>query len=257
MAASRVTKELTALLETRSRLEAALGSDEHWRALQQSAGRDGGAEESAARRARNTRLKMALAENPLYQAWKHVGEAIDALHKSGGGAEDAADASATATPALRDAPRPRIGTLAARLAAGAALAAEVRPSEPEPAGGRPPTTPPTLPRVPLGAMVGERERVPGPRAPRRADLEPDEATVTFVRREPLSPPAQLPADNGTERSSGFEGEPGLPEETFAPPRAGSEEADVVIVTAESAGARRTAEEQADTLRRVRKALSGE
>ena len=89
MAASGVTDELTALEEARARLEAALADDEHWRALRQSPGeREGDGEEaSAARRARNTRLKMALAENPLYQAWKHLGEAIAALRASGADAE--------------------------------------------------------------------------------------------------------------------------------------------------------------------------
>ncbi len=80
MAASgMVTQDLAALEQARERLEAALAGDESWRALRTSEGQDG-APESAARRARNTRLKMALAENPLYQAWKHLGEAIAALH---------------------------------------------------------------------------------------------------------------------------------------------------------------------------------
>ena len=82
MAASgMVTQDLAALEQARERLEAALAGDESWRALRTSEGQDG-APESAARRARNTRLKMALAENPLYQAWKHLGEAIAALHET-------------------------------------------------------------------------------------------------------------------------------------------------------------------------------
>ena len=79
MATSGVTDELTSLQQARARLEAELAGDEHWRALQQPPGPGEDTQASAARQARNTRLKMALADNPLYQAWKHVGEAIDAL----------------------------------------------------------------------------------------------------------------------------------------------------------------------------------
>ena len=84
MAASGVTDELASLEQARARLEAALAGDEHWRALRQPPGeREGDDEEAtAARRARNTRLEMALAENPLYQAWKHLGDAIAALRAS-------------------------------------------------------------------------------------------------------------------------------------------------------------------------------
>jgi hypothetical protein len=229
LAASLVPEELSALIETRSRLEAALRADEHWRALQQSAGRDGEADESAARRARNTRLRMALAENPLYQAWKHVNEAIDALRESGARAESAKPA----------------------------------PSAPQAAGGSPslPLPPPKIP-ITAGAVRGGGSA--GPRARGRADLEPEEATVTFVRREPLLPSAQLPADLGSARASalfdrlrGLEGEPDLREEAFAPPSSDAEEAEVVIVTAEGARERREAEERARTFRRLRKALSGD
>jgi len=89
--------------------------------------------------------------------------------------------------------------------------------------------------------------------------------VTFVRREPLLPSAQLPADLGTERASAlFERLRGLKEEqelaageaAFAPPK-DADEAEVTIVSEEAARLRREAEERAGTIRRLRKALSGD
>lgn len=205
MAASRASQELTTLLETRAKLEAALAGDENWRALQQAAGRGGG-EDSAARRARNTRLKMALAENPLFQAWRHVGEAIDALQ-----------AAAASAPPETAPPRP--GSLAARLAAGVALPAEEQTAKTER------IAPAHQPRV-----------VPGPRPPppmqpiRRIRAEPDEATVTFVRREGGEGAASGPAHDHPDPAADAHRRAA----SFAPPRAGRDEADVEIVPGEGA-----------------------
>jgi hypothetical protein len=218
VATSRVTDELTSLQEARARLEAELAGDEHWRALWQPAGQGEDTQASAARQARNTRLKMALADNPLYQAWKHVGEAIDALR---------ANTRASApTPQLAD--KPNTAKQAQRAAdVGGAAGFEARP---------------------------------------RAVAEPEEATVTFVRREPLLPSAQLPADLGTSRHSElFERLRGLEEgeaaaaggATFASPYDTAEEAEVTIVSGESARLQREAEARAGTVRRLRKALSGD
>ena len=70
--------EVSRLEETRARLEATLATDENWRALVR--GRASASDEdAAARRARDTRLEMALADNGIYCAWRHVGEAIAAL----------------------------------------------------------------------------------------------------------------------------------------------------------------------------------
>lgn len=80
MTAADESDDLALLEQTRSRLETALSRDEHWRALTLSSAQSGGAED-AARRARNKRLEMALAENPFFRAWKHVSEAIEALRE--------------------------------------------------------------------------------------------------------------------------------------------------------------------------------
>ena len=221
MAASGVPPdELTSLEAARARLEAQLADDEHWRALQQPPPEGEEAQASAARQARNTRLKMALAENPVYQAWRHLGEAIAALRASG--AEDAQQAEA--------------GSRRAHPAS--------------------PHVPPVADAAPLAApRVG------------RAVAEPEEAEVSFVRREPLLPSAQLPADLGTDRTSPlFERLRGLREEEQAPaepatpfvsPIDDGGEAEVTIVSGEAARRQRQAEERAGTVRRLRKALSGD
>jgi hypothetical protein len=213
--------ELTSLEEARARLEAQLADDEHWRALQQPPEGEE-AQGSAARQARNTRLKMALAENPQYQAWRHLGEAIAALRASG--AEDAPQAAAGSRRPRPISPSPR--------------AAPVADAEP-----------PAPPRV------------------GRAVAEPEEAEVSFVRREPLLPSAQLPADLGTDRASPLferlrglkeeEQAPTEPETPFASPIDDGGEAEVTIVSGEAARRQRQAEERAGTVRRLRKALSGD
>jgi hypothetical protein len=241
VATSRVTDELTSLQEARARLEAELAGDEHWRALWQPAGQGEDTQASAARQARNTRLKMALADNPLYQAWKHVGEAIDALRAGGADAQ-------------------RSGELASTMPG----AAEAQAYAPTPLLADKPTKPPTKSKqaqraADVGGGAGFEPRP-------RAVAEPEEATVTFVRREPLLPSAQLPADLGTSRHSELferlrgleEGEePAAGEATFASPYDTAEEAEVTIVSGESARLQREAEARAGTIRRLRKALSGD
>jgi hypothetical protein len=266
VAASGVTDELTALEGARSRLEAALAGDEHWRALQQSPGEGEEAETTAARRARDTRLKMALAENPLYQAWKHLGEAIAALRASGGDAERAAASSELPQEianllrdhAPEDAPPPadKPADPPGELEPVAREAGDASP---------PPNEPPAAPPTAAGKSTADVDRAPRPPPNGRPAADQEEATVTFVRREPLLPSAQLPADLGTERASAlFERLRGLEEEqelvaneaAFAPPK-DAEEAEVSIVSAEAARLRREAEERAGTIRRLRKALSGD
>jgi hypothetical protein len=263
VAASGVTDELASLEQARARLEAALADDEHWRALRQSPGQgeDDDEEATAARRARNTRLEMALAENPLYQAWKHLGEAIAALRASG------ADAEGPAPPSeLPD----EIADLLRDHASPEAPPPAEPPSEPERAAAppeavdaSPPVEPPAPSAAPIKTPADDVDRAPPPNG--RAAADQEEATVTFVRREPLLPSARLPADLGTDRDTalferlrGLEAkrQPPAGEAAFAPPK-DAEEAEVTIVSAEATRLRREAEERAGTIRRLRKALSGD
>jgi hypothetical protein len=277
VATSGILQELTALEQARARLETALGSDENWRALHQSAGSDA-ASQSAAQRARDTRLKMALAENPLYQAWRHLGEAISALHESGARGESAGGelpedvAALLRDPGKETVSQGAFGSLARRLQVGRPRSAggpdgrrgvEPKTAEPQTAARSPAAGPPPLPPAmgPHGADVrGDGSQFHQHDA---AGAVLDEATVTFVRRDPLLPSAELPADLGTGRASElFERLRALTDQVepadapFRPPGS-AEEAEVVIVTAESAQARQEAEARASTIRRLRKALSGD
>jgi hypothetical protein len=234
VAASGTTDDLRSLEEARARLEAALADDENWRALQQPAAPGDAAEAGAARQARNTRLKMALADNPLYQAWRHLGEAI-AARRAG---------DAHARPAAAGATLPHAPPVAHRPAAP--------PSKPAQAQRGAQASPTTEP-----AQASAAPRVG------RAIADPEEAEVTFVRREPLLPSARLPADLGTERASALferlrdleeeEQTTPAPETTFVSPDDAADEAEVTIVSPEDA----RLQERADAIRRLRKTLSGD
>ncbi len=311
MAASEAMVELAALERARSRLEAALASDENWRALQQSGADDEAAADSAARSARDTRLQMALADNPVYQAWRHLNEAIDALRAAGADASEPvsalvrpvhADEDALELANLpedianlirRDASTDVPGDHAASPAQGPSEAAadENEPPETgEPAAAPADAEPVDEARSQPGSLaarladtnsepsdqaapaprpaVGKRAGGPRPQLPGRDAPDPnEEATVTFVRREPrvpLLPSAQLPADLGTERKSelferlrGLSVDPEPPGEPVSPAKGSAEEAEVVIVSTEIARERQEAEDRAGRARRFRKALSGD
>jgi hypothetical protein len=254
--ASGMTDELIALEQARARLEAELADDENWRALRQSDEQDEEGEGSAARRARNTRLKMALAENPLYLAWRHLGEAIAALRESGTSGRHSPDVhSAVAA----DGVRADTGPMARRLAVSRMESLH----EADDGAERQDAVASAFPGQHAMAQAPASDSPTAALARGLAGAEPDEATVTFVRREPLLPSAQLPADLGSPRASelferlrGVSGEAG-PTGSFAAPEAGTEEAEVMIVTADGARAQREAAARAGTIRRLRKALSGD
>jgi hypothetical protein len=72
-----LSKPMAALRAVRAELEAALASDENWRALRRTGAGQG--ETGLDRRDRDARLIKALEGNPLYVAWTHVARAIKAL----------------------------------------------------------------------------------------------------------------------------------------------------------------------------------
>jgi hypothetical protein len=243
LAPSGKTQDLAALEQARAQLEAALAGDENWRALRKSEGQNG-APESAARSARNTRLKMALAENPLYQAWRHLGDAIAALHESRARSEAAAGEGGAETVS-----QGKFGSLERRLEVNRAGAAPRAPGHETAAAGLPANDP--SPAIPPPASTGPQAAAGDP-APRRwADEEPDEATVTFVRHEPLLPSVDQPVDLSAARARGLfarlralANAPQAAQQTANEAYAASgraEEAEVVIVSAESARAGREAD----------------
>ena len=291
MATPSAMDELEALEQTRSRLEAALSGDENWRALRQSSADGNGVADSDARRARNTRLEMALADNTLYQAWKHLNGAIDALR-----ARSVAQSQA-AEPLVRPAPAAKATHLSAELpddiAAllrsdapeetphGAQRAEPVAAAGPSPSTGagtraglvdrlermeKPPEaeTKPAAPPAVEGSPRAQDRARPPERQANRVPAEPPEATVTFVVREsraPLLPAEEPPPDLGTERNLAlFERRRSLnevPESADATYPPADEEAEVTIVPTEGLRQRREAEDRAGIVRRFRKALSGD
>jgi hypothetical protein len=251
LAASGTAQDLAALVDARARLEAALSGDESWRALHGSAGAD---EEGAARRARNTRLKMALAQNPLYQAWKHLGEAIAALEQGRAAGEAAAGVVA---------PPPReVGADAVSQGAYGSLARRLEvthPDAPARVAGH------AAPQATDGSPTAAPAAAPGaaPPAQQRGwdGGEPDEATVTIVEREPLLPSVEQPTAPTSRRGRGLSerlrnlaSEPDTAPDSFAVTGRGVE-AEVVIVAPEGAKAEPDGGVRASARRRVRKTQS--
>ena len=229
MTASQETDDLAPLAQTRARLETTLSNDENWRALRQPSGPG---EDKVARRARDARLEMALAENPAYRAWKHVNEAILALRPAGEGvavkqparpgpapagpvqAPDRSPSSATSDGGASELPREIVDLIRSGAQDNAAA--------PQPQKHAPPSlsaaiarvhVPPSLPAppaepqpprensaAPAHAASGSPARAK-PARPARAQAPAsrapppadwEEATVTFVTRDTRPPP--LPRD---------------------------------------------------------------
>ena len=178
---------------------------------------------------------MALADNTLYQAWRHLNGAIDALRSRGMAQSESAEAPALPAPSgeeangpvdlpeeiaalLRgnafgdappvvqraDAPPGPVAAVAPSPSAGAGMRAGLvdrleRLDDPPEVEAKSAARPGVegSPRGQDRAQPSERQAHPGP-------ADPPEATVTFVVREtraPLLPSAELPSDLGTERNS--------------------------------------------------------
>lgn len=291
MATPSAMEELEALERARSRLEAELSSDENWRALRLSQTVDDVGADSEARRARNTRLEMALADNAHYQAWKQLNGAIDALRARSPGQAQAVDAvvrraTGGKTTYESDLPEDIAAMLRGELPLDAARGEQhgapipvaddpsasghsglvgrlERLDEPLEAQAKIATTPG---RAEASPRPQGRARTLGRQAP-PVPADPPEATVTFVVREsraPLLPSTELPSDLGTERNSAlFERLRTLDEkpepmgQTQSPAEAADEEAEVTIVSVEGLRQSREADERAGIVRRFRKALSGD
>jgi hypothetical protein len=188
--------ELETLEEARAQLETALANDEYWRALRQPASGDARSGAAAARRARNVRLEKALANNELYQAWKHINHAINALNARRPGLEPASkpptdasnpspdeiavEAEPRALPAVRrhDAER-----LMRRLAA-------VVPAITENTAAI--VTPAAEASGSADEVAVRPEQVQEHDMPRPGAADPPEATVTFVVRETPHPEGASP-----------------------------------------------------------------
>jgi hypothetical protein len=249
VATPSATQELEALELARSRLEAVLASDENWRALRQAGADDADLAGRAARQARNTRLEMALVGNAHYQAWKHLNGAITALRvrhadpshledgaqplptepaRTGGSVQGPAASGPTAPQRLAE----RLGQLEGPQIGTIALPGE--------RAGRG-----------LGAVAAKGRRGPG------VGRDAPEASVTFVVRE-VQAPRESTAEHADARLERLRSLDALELTRRSEAAGGSDaEAEVTIISAEGRRQQREAEEEADRVRRFRRALSGD
>jgi hypothetical protein len=233
--AGRLEDEVAVLEQARARLEALLEADENWRALVLRPATTG--EEDAARRARDARLEMALAGNVVYQAWRHVGEAIAAVRKG-----------ETPSPPAQTA---EVGGSASELPSDIAELIRTRSAE-EAQRAQP------APPAPSLAVEGRRGEADGV-APELSAQE--EASVEFVTLEPVpAPGAERTGERRPplrQRLRELAARPEPQKLAFAPSQAPHEEADVTILTDDAIRERKAAEQRAGAIGRFRKALLGE
>jgi hypothetical protein len=228
--------EVSLLEEARARLEAVLATDENWRALMRGPAFAPG-EDAAARRARDTRLEMALADSGVYSAWCHIGEAIAALR----GYEMDAGVS-------RRSPQSELPQEIAELIRRRADEEERLTSYEE---LKQPSAVPSS----THSVGSPREIAAGvAQQPLR-----QEAAVTFVAREPAAASVERTAKRLPlrDRLRHIAAEPKAQARTFSASKAGNEEAEVTILTAEAIAQRELAERRRSAVSRFRKALLGE
>jgi len=232
--------EVSLLEEVRARLEAALATDENWRALMRGPA-FASEEDAAARRARDTRLEMALADNGVYCAWRHVGEAIAALRGYD------ADAGVRRRSPQSELPQ-EIAELIRRRADEEERSASF--GELQQPAAVPATAP--FPTLTVGSPLESAAGIVQP--PLR-----QEAAVTFVAREPAAAVVERTAQRLPlrDRLRDIAAEPKAQARTFSASKAGNEEADVTILTTEAIEQRALAERRRLAVARFRKALLGE
>jgi predicted flap endonuclease-1-like 5' DNA nuclease len=94
-----------------------------------------------------------------------------------------------------------------------------------------------------------------------APLEPEEATVTFLIREPARPAGGVPTGRALERKPLLDPRPASAEESprvepYVPPDGSAEEAEVAIVVSDSGAAKGARDRPAGSVRRFLKTLTG-
>jgi hypothetical protein len=192
---------MAALERARAELESVLCADAHWRASRESAGDAGWAGD-----------EKAFAANPVHRCWAQLGEAIEELRRR----PQAEAGAGRPRISLRDVLE-HIRNDAALLQQPERQAAAPEAERTEPARTAP--RPASASGWPAAAPAGT-----GPAPPEPAPPEGEEATVSFVIREPAR--AVPVAANGSGASAGKTPTP--PERREPAPDPGAE-AEVVIV----------------------------
>jgi hypothetical protein len=159
----RPLNAMAVLEQALAKLEIALRPDAHWRALAQ-----------ATLPAHRAALERALADNPVFHAWKLLGQAIEAV-RADGSARHAAPAAGSAPPqAPTRPPRVELRQVLERIRSDTPFDTAEPPTNAAAASEGGPAAPQVAPTI----------------AP--ADIEIEEATVTFVVRGPAA--AASPAE---------------------------------------------------------------
>jgi hypothetical protein len=207
---TETTSWIAALERARAELESALEADAHGRALRRAGAETG----------RTAHEQQALAENPVYRCWQQLNGAIEEQRRKVQSGAQAGPAPARSRIALRE--------ILERIRSDPALEDALQDAGPQAAASEPECPEPAR----AAASGAEPASTPGPGglatpAEGRPDsvpmeVEPEEATVSFVIREPARP---APA-------AGRSGEPSGPKEPAPPETAEPDlgvEAEVIIV----------------------------
>jgi hypothetical protein len=159
---------MAALEQAQEKLELALRPNAHWRALAQ-----------ATLPAHRAALERALADNPVFHAWTLLGQAIAALRAEAGA--DQATAAASAEPLQKSARPPRIELrqVLERIRSETPFDTAEPPTHATAAAEDGPTAQRAAPQTGPGAAPTITP----------ADIEIEEATVTFIVRQPATPPS--------------------------------------------------------------------
>ena len=211
MAGLDVKHQLAALEQVCSELQAALSSDENWRALWPPDGHRLPENGDPERRQRDARLEMALQENPLYRALDSVSGAIRALREANeAGGDDSGDLDMPQSQQLLEADLPADIRNLIRADAAAAPSAPAAPAgEPEAASVQPDGDPAAAPEPAAAspAVSGDGEMVdgrgPSPSAPDSLESAAREEIAARLRTipsvEPVAEPAQADAPQRLDR----------------------------------------------------------
>ena len=214
MAQQTTADEIAALERVRAEIELALSSNADWLAF-----RRGGTGRQLA--------ELALAGNPLYRSWDLLNGAIRDLQAEGARQRGA-------DPRVRDAARNvKLADVLESIRNDTALRGTELPSVV--LDGQQPT-----PLLGQEQPPAARNSAPGPDSVARVVFEPEEATVTFVIREPVEPVPDLARERDAQLGPRSPDSAASAAASLAgPPDSDAGEAEVVIVADPANRASRT------------------
>jgi hypothetical protein len=168
----RTTNTIQALEQARAQLELALEADADWRALRE-----------AATPASRAAFRLGLANNPVYRAWDLLGRVIEEMRTERVVRRDGAAPGVGRPKTGEERPRVELRHVLERIRSDAGLE-----------GGKLLTASLDRAAVPAPANPDEQPQNPSAAGPAIPPPDIEEATVSFVIREPgpLAPPQATP-----------------------------------------------------------------